>query len=275
MIRRRVTAAGLLLASGAAAWLAAQEPPPARPSGADVILTNGKVVTVDDRFSIAQAVAIEGDRILRVGSDSEIIRLSSPSTRRIDLRGRTVIPGLIDNHMHLVRAAATWQQEVRWDGVGTEEAGTRPAARAGEDDARRRMDLHPRWLDGGSVRRRQPALLARGARPGGAGASGVPPGVLLRRLREQSRDGRARHRRASRRSGWCATPRAGRPASSTRPGSARWRPGCRWRRAPELEASTRLMIRDLNKAGLTAFGSAGCEADILPVFQRLADAARS
>ena len=77
------------------------------------------MVTVDDRFSIAQAVAIEGDRILRVGSDSEIIRLSSPSTRRIDLRGRTVIPGLIDNHMHLVRAGATWQREVRWDGVGT------------------------------------------------------------------------------------------------------------------------------------------------------------
>ena len=119
MNRRRVTAAAFLVATGAVAWLAAQEPPPARPSGADIILTNGKVVTVDDRFSIAQAVAIEGDRILRVGSDSEIIRLSSPSTRRIDLRGRTVIPGLIDNHMHLVRAAATWDKEVRWDGVGT------------------------------------------------------------------------------------------------------------------------------------------------------------
>jgi predicted amidohydrolase YtcJ len=119
MNRSRLTAAALLVATGAVAWLAAQEPPPARPSGADVILTNGKVVTVDDRFSIAQAVAIEGDRILRVGSDSEIVRLSSPSTKRIDLRGRTVIPGLIDNHMHLVRSAATWQREVRWDGVGS------------------------------------------------------------------------------------------------------------------------------------------------------------
>src|SRR5688500_3056829 len=119
MNRRHVTAAALLVATVAVAWLAAQEPPPTRASGADLILTNGKVVTVDDRFSIAQAVAIEGDRIVRVGSNSEIIRMSSPSTRRIDLRGRTVIPGLIDNHMHLVRAGATWQREVRVDGVGS------------------------------------------------------------------------------------------------------------------------------------------------------------
>ena len=135
MNRRRVTAAALLVATGAVAWLAAQEPPPARASGADVILTNGKVVTVDERFSIAQAVAIEGDRILRVGSDSEIIRLSSPSTRRIDLRGRTVIPGLIDNHMHLVRAARHLGQGGALGRRRHAEAGAGAAARPREGDA--------------------------------------------------------------------------------------------------------------------------------------------
>jgi predicted amidohydrolase YtcJ len=69
-----------------------------------VILSNGKIITVDERFSIAQAVAIRGDRIVAVGSDAEVTKLASPATRRIDLRGRAVIPGLIDNHMHLTRA---------------------------------------------------------------------------------------------------------------------------------------------------------------------------
>src|SRR5687768_14268535 len=89
----------------------AQEPP------ADLILSNGKVITVDDRFTIAQAVAVRGDRIVAVGTNQEIARLAGPSTRRIDARGRAVMPGLIDNHMHLLRAGITWTEEVRGDGV--------------------------------------------------------------------------------------------------------------------------------------------------------------
>ncbi len=84
---------------------------------ADLILTNGKIVTVDERFTIVQAVAVRGDRILAAGSNPSVAQLAGPNTRRIDLRGRTVIPGLIDNHMHLLRAAATWTREVRLDGV--------------------------------------------------------------------------------------------------------------------------------------------------------------
>src|SRR5690242_1121788 len=84
---------------------------------ADLILTNGKIVTVDERFSIAQAVAMRGDRIVATGNDREIAQLAGPNARRIDLRGRTVIPGLIDNHMHLLRAASTWTKELRFDGV--------------------------------------------------------------------------------------------------------------------------------------------------------------
>src|SRR5439155_825228 len=85
---------------------------PTQPA-ADLILTNGKIVTVDERFTIAQAVAIKGDRIIAVGTNNDIARLAGPAARRIDLGGRSVIPGLIDNHMHLLRAGATWQTEVR------------------------------------------------------------------------------------------------------------------------------------------------------------------
>src|SRR6185503_13007809 len=110
----------LLVAGGAASLLRAQQAAPrAQQAAPDVILTNGKIITVDERFSIAQAVAIQGDHIVAVGTNQDIGRLAGPNTRRIDLRGRSVTPGLIDNHMHLLRAGTTWQWEVRWDGVGS------------------------------------------------------------------------------------------------------------------------------------------------------------
>ena len=84
---------------------------------ADIILVNGKIVTVDDRFTIAQAVAIKGNRIAAVGDSDEIRRLASAGTRVIDLRGRTVIPGLIDNHAHFIRVAEKWHYEMRLDGI--------------------------------------------------------------------------------------------------------------------------------------------------------------
>src|SRR4029077_4004994 len=86
-------------------------------SAPDLVLTNGKIVTVDERFTIAQAVAIRGGRIAAVGSNQEIARLAGRNTRMIDLMGRTITPGLIDNHMHLLRAATTWLRELRFDGV--------------------------------------------------------------------------------------------------------------------------------------------------------------
>ena len=58
-----------------------------QPAPADMVLTNGKIITVDDQFSIAQAVAIRGDRIVAVGTNQNITRLAGPNTRRIDLRG--------------------------------------------------------------------------------------------------------------------------------------------------------------------------------------------
>lgn len=77
-------------------------PDPAAPRGEtpDLVLYNGKIVTVDDKFSVAQALAIRGERVLAVGSNESIRGTAGSSTKQIDLRGRTVIPGLIDGHLH-------------------------------------------------------------------------------------------------------------------------------------------------------------------------------
>src|SRR3989449_4656446 len=66
----------------------------------DLILHNGKVVTVDPAFSIAEGVAIRRDRFVAVGTNDAVRRTAGPATRMIDLRGRTVIPGLMDGHLH-------------------------------------------------------------------------------------------------------------------------------------------------------------------------------
>jgi predicted amidohydrolase YtcJ len=84
---------------------------------AEIMLVNGRVVTVDERFSIVQALAIVGERVAWTGSNAEAQKQKGPRTRVIDLKGRTVIPGLIDNHAHYMRAAEYWPREVRLDGV--------------------------------------------------------------------------------------------------------------------------------------------------------------
>src|SRR5688572_6973658 len=108
-LRHMVAAVAVSSIVGAAIVLAQQAAAP------DVILSNGKIITVDDRFSIAEAVAVRGDRIVAVGTNSEITRLAGPATRRIDLRGRSVVPGLIDNHAHFQEEGAYWMLELRLD----------------------------------------------------------------------------------------------------------------------------------------------------------------
>jgi predicted amidohydrolase YtcJ len=70
----------------------------------DTVYLNAKVITADKDFSIAQAVAIRGDRFLAVGTSSDIERLVGPDTAVVDLKGSTVLPGLIDTHAHVERA---------------------------------------------------------------------------------------------------------------------------------------------------------------------------
>ncbi len=83
------------------------------------ILLNGKIATVDDFFSIQEAVALQGERILAVGSNEDMESLAGPDTEIVDLGGKTVIPGLIDDHNHVVRATEYWPNEARLDGVTT------------------------------------------------------------------------------------------------------------------------------------------------------------
>jgi predicted amidohydrolase YtcJ len=70
---------------------------------ADLILRNGKIITIDPSFTIAQAVAIAGDRIVAVGPEAAVAAHAVPETRIIDLKGKTVIPGLVDGHAHMDR----------------------------------------------------------------------------------------------------------------------------------------------------------------------------
>lgn len=72
---------------------------------ADIILYNGKVISVDSAFGIYSGVAIKGSKILRVGSDKEVLSLKGSDTRVINLKEHAVIPGLIDNHAHPVPAS--------------------------------------------------------------------------------------------------------------------------------------------------------------------------
>jgi predicted amidohydrolase YtcJ len=69
---------------------------------ADVVLTGGKVVTLDPAGTIAEAVAIRGERILAVGTSAAILAHAGSDTQRIDLQGKTVVPGLADNHYHSI-----------------------------------------------------------------------------------------------------------------------------------------------------------------------------
>jgi predicted amidohydrolase YtcJ len=92
-------------------------------ASADLVLTNGRIVTVDDALPEAEAIAVSGDRIVAVGSAAEIRRYIGPQTRMIDLQGRLAIPGFIEGHGHFMglgrartildlTAARTWEEIV-------------------------------------------------------------------------------------------------------------------------------------------------------------------
>jgi predicted amidohydrolase YtcJ len=92
-------------------------PAQAQDGTADLVLFNGKVTTLDRQNPEAQAIAIRGDRFVTAGPEQEVMRLAGAGTRRIDLKGRRVIPGLIDSHMHIIRGGLNYNMELRWDGV--------------------------------------------------------------------------------------------------------------------------------------------------------------
>ena len=101
----------------AALILLAALPTAAGAQAPDTILVNGKVVTLDARSTVAQALAVRDGKIAAVGADADIRALAGPATQVVDLGGRTVIPGLIDSHMHAIRAALFYATEVNWIGT--------------------------------------------------------------------------------------------------------------------------------------------------------------
>jgi len=252
------------------AIMQAQQAPP------DLILSNGKIITVDERFTIAQAVAIQGGRVVAVGSNQAIAQLAGPNTRRIDLMGKAVIPGLIDNHMHLLRAATTWLRELRFDGVNSRQqavAMLRARAQAvgpGEwvyniggwthqqftDDpkpfTREELDKiapdNPVSLQESyyQVFLNSRALQALGIEANAPDPAGFVKGTIMRDA-------------------------SGKPTGvirgdipATRPVAAKLP-----KVAPEhLEESSRALLQDMNRAGLTSVGVPGCIADVLEIFQK-------
>jgi predicted amidohydrolase YtcJ len=91
---------GGLLAALATLGGPAMAQAPASGGPADVIFVNGRITTLDRRDSVTSAVAVRNEKFLAVGSNAQILRLAGPKTLRIDLEGKTVVPGLIDGHAH-------------------------------------------------------------------------------------------------------------------------------------------------------------------------------
>jgi predicted amidohydrolase YtcJ len=81
---------------------------------ADLVLLNGRIATQDEKRSMVQALAIKDGRVLATGSDAEMSRFQG---QKVNLGGRTVIPGLIDSHSHPIRGGLYYNLELRWDGV--------------------------------------------------------------------------------------------------------------------------------------------------------------
>jgi predicted amidohydrolase YtcJ len=84
---------------------------------ADLILYRGLFTTLAPAHPSATAVAIRDARFLAVGADKEVMEVAGPKTKVVDLKGRRVLPGLIDNHLHIIRGGLNFNMELRWDGV--------------------------------------------------------------------------------------------------------------------------------------------------------------
>ncbi|MFO0813551.1 MAG: amidohydrolase [Gemmatales bacterium] len=84
---------------------------------ADLILYRGKITTLDRQQPEVTALAISQGKVSAVGKDQDILQHRGPATTMIELDGRRVIPGLIDNHLHLIRGGLNYNMELRWDGV--------------------------------------------------------------------------------------------------------------------------------------------------------------
>ncbi len=141
--------------------LATQPAPPP----ADLVLVNGNIVTVDERFTVASALAVQDGRFVAVGSNNEVRRHIGKGTRVIEGRGRTVIPGLIDTHVHALDVAAAEAAQPFRNLTSIKDLQDWIRNRGGAA-AQGDLDLDAAYLSHALAR----AAIsdARGARPGGA-----------------------------------------------------------------------------------------------------------
>ena len=84
---------------------------------AQFILKSGKITTLNKQQPEVQAIAIADGKVLRTGSNEDVMKLAQANTKIIDLNGRRVIPGLNDSHLHLIRGGLNYNMELRWEGV--------------------------------------------------------------------------------------------------------------------------------------------------------------
>src|SRR3989454_12317771 len=225
----------------------------------DLILTNGKIITVDERFSIAQAVAIKGERFLAVGTNTDISKIAGPNTRRIDLGGKAVVPGMIDNHTHSMRAGETWTEEVRLDGVESRKQAVEmlrskvKASSAGQwvytlggwshhqftDDKR---PFTKDELD--EIAPNNPVVLQEAYYRSYLNSRAIQAAGLDKMSDK-----------------WIARDGSGKPSGIVEQDGTRTVAAKILAPKDKFESSSLAMIRDWNRAGLTAVGSAGCPAD--------------
>jgi predicted amidohydrolase YtcJ len=260
----------LLVMLAIAGMLRAQQPAP------DLVLSNGKIITVDERFTIAQAVAIKGDRIVAVGTNQEMAQLAGTNARRIDLLGRAVIPGLIDNHIHLLRAGTTWLRELRFDGLESRNQAIEmlraraKAAGPGEWIYNIGGWAHQQFADDPKAFTREELDQIAPDNPVALQESYYQVFLNSRALQalgiEANKPDPQEFVKGS-----ILRDATGKPTGVIRGDIPATRAVANRlpKVAPEqLEASSRALVQDMNRAGLTSFGVPGCNADVLEIFQK-------
>ena len=249
----------------------------AQQAAPDIVLTNGKIITVDDQFSIAQAVAVRGDRIVAVGTNQAITQMAGPKTRRIDLRGRSVVPGMIDNHAHFQEEGAYWTLELRFDGVDSRKqalemirakakaagpasgCSTSAAGRPISSRTTRSRSLARNWTRcppttrcSSSSRDRRSTSTARRSMSSGSSSARSRGSARRERARDRNHRRRRAATRCSTQAGFLDAPNGGKANLPM----------------DVIVASQKVMLRDLAKAGLTASGGQCLWEDLYRQFQK-------
>lgn len=126
------------------------------PSDADLVLHSGRVYTADAAFSVAEAVAIRHDRIVAVGSNAEVDAVAGPSTRRVHLNGRTVVPGFFDAHTHAMSIGINLAKVDLSGATCIDDVLRQIAARARETPPGEWIEVAPTWHESSLRERRFP-----------------------------------------------------------------------------------------------------------------------